>query len=73
MSQEALSLLEPMTNDPVNYVRQGALVASALILIQQTEATCPKVRDFRQLYHKVRRLSSAFATACLGRRWNVSR
>ncbi|KAG0425990.1 hypothetical protein HPB47_026873, partial [Ixodes persulcatus] len=52
-NKEALSLLEPMTNDPVNYVRQGALVASALILIQQTEATCPKVRDFRQLYHKV--------------------
>ncbi|XP_064455516.1 26S proteasome non-ATPase regulatory subunit 1-like [Ornithodoros turicata] len=52
-NKEALALLEPMTNDPVNYVRQGALVASALILIQQTEATCPKVKDFRQLYHKV--------------------
>lgn len=52
-NKEALSLLEPMTNDPVNYVRQGALIASALILIQQTEATCPKVKDFRQLYHKV--------------------
>ena len=33
-----------MTNDPVNYVRQGALIASALIMIQQTEITCPKVR-----------------------------
>lgn len=41
--QEALTLLEPMANDPVNYVRQGALIASALILIQQTEMTCPKV------------------------------
>lgn len=36
-------MLEPMTNDPVNYVRQGALIASALIMIQQTEITCPKV------------------------------
>lgn len=41
--QEAINLLEPMTNDPVNYVRQGALIASALIMIQQTEVTCPKV------------------------------
>jgi 26S proteasome regulatory subunit N2 len=36
-------LLEPMTNDPVNYVRQGALIASALVTIQQNEVTCPKV------------------------------
>ena len=42
--QEAINLLEPMTNDPVNYVRQGALIASALIMIQQSEVTCPKVR-----------------------------
>lgn len=52
-NKEAINLLEPMTNDPVNYVRQGALIASALILIQQTEALCPKVKDFRQLYAKV--------------------
>lgn len=52
-NKEAISLLEPMTNDPVNYVRQGALIASALILIQQTEALCPKVKEFRQLYAKV--------------------
>lgn len=43
LSQEAINLLEPMTNDPVNYVRQGALIASALIMVQQTEVTCPKV------------------------------
>ena len=41
--QEAINLLEPMTNDPVNYVRQGALISSALIMIQQSEVTCPKV------------------------------
>uniref|UniRef100_A0AAX7U9U2 26S proteasome non-ATPase regulatory subunit 1 n=1 Tax=Astatotilapia calliptera TaxID=8154 RepID=A0AAX7U9U2_ASTCA len=50
---EAINLLEPMTNDPVNYVRQGALIASALIMVQQTEVTCPKVNQFRQLYAKV--------------------
>ncbi|KAI2650136.1 26S proteasome non-ATPase regulatory subunit 1 [Labeo rohita] len=52
-NKEAINLLEPMTNDPVNYVRQGALIASALIMIQQTEVTCPKVNQFRQLYSKV--------------------
>jgi len=52
-NKEALALIEPMKNDPVNYVRQGALIASALILVQQTEVTCPKVKDFRALYTKV--------------------
>uniref|UniRef100_A0A670ZMA1 26S proteasome non-ATPase regulatory subunit 1 n=1 Tax=Pseudonaja textilis TaxID=8673 RepID=A0A670ZMA1_PSETE len=52
-NKEAINLLEPMTNDPVNYVRQGALIASALIMIQQTEILCPKVSQFRQLYSKV--------------------
>ena len=42
--QEAISLIEPMTNDPVNYVRQGALIASAMILVQHNEVTCPRVR-----------------------------
>ena len=41
--QEAIAVLEPMLNDAVNYVRQGVLIASALICIQHTEATCPKV------------------------------
>lgn len=51
--KEAIALLDPMTNDPVNFVRQGALIASAMILIQQTETTCPRVKDFRALYAKV--------------------
>lgn len=52
-SKEAVSLLEPMLSDPVNFVRQGALVASALVLIQQTETLNPKAKEFRQLYSKV--------------------
>jgi len=51
--KEAIALLEPMTNDSVNYVRQGALIASAMVLVQQTESLCPKVKDFRALYSKV--------------------
>uniref|UniRef100_A0A2M4A5L8 26S proteasome non-ATPase regulatory subunit 1 n=1 Tax=Anopheles triannulatus TaxID=58253 RepID=A0A2M4A5L8_9DIPT len=53
-SREAIALLEPMAKfDPVNFVRQGALIASAMILIQQTDQTCPKVTFFRQLYTQV--------------------
>lgn len=51
--KEAIGLLEPMVNDPVNYVRQGALIASALVTVQQNEVTCPKVATFRTLYAKV--------------------
>ena len=39
-NKEALSLIEPMKSDPTNYVRQEALIASAMILVQQT---CSKV------------------------------
>ncbi|XP_045472348.1 26S proteasome non-ATPase regulatory subunit 1 [Harmonia axyridis] len=52
--REAIALLEPMMIfDSVNFVRQGALIASAMILIQQTEQTCPKVSFFRKTYAKV--------------------
>ncbi|CAC5372015.1 PSMD1 [Mytilus coruscus] len=51
--KEAIGLLEPMTNDPVNYVRQGALIASAMVTVQQNEITCPKVAHFRTMYAKV--------------------
>ncbi|KAL4219945.1 26S proteasome non-ATPase regulatory subunit 1 [Mactra antiquata] len=51
--KEAMGLIEPMTNDPVNYVRQGALIASAMILVQQNEVTCPKMAHFRQMYSKI--------------------
>lgn len=51
-SKEAIGLVEPLMNDPVNYVRQYALVASALITIQQTESTCPKVKQIRETYKK---------------------
>lgn len=50
--KEAIGLIEPLMNDPVNYVRQYALIASALITIQQTESTCPKVKQIREAYKK---------------------
>lgn len=51
--KDAMTLLEPMINDSVNYVRQGALLASALVLVQQNEVTCSKMNHFRQLYAKI--------------------
>jgi 26S proteasome regulatory subunit N2 len=51
--KEAVTLLETLCNDPVSYVRQGALVASALVLVEHNESTCPRVGHFRQLYSKV--------------------
>ncbi|CAO3592001.1 unnamed protein product [Absidia cylindrospora] len=50
---DALDLLEPMTKDPIDFVRQGALVSQAMILIQQTENTNPKVASVRKLYEKI--------------------
>jgi 26S proteasome regulatory subunit N2 len=49
----AIDLLEPMTRDPVDFVRQGAYIALAMILIQQTEAQAPKVTQIRELFAKV--------------------
>jgi len=50
--KEALNILEPMINDPVNYVRQGALLSSAMILVQHNEHLCPKLKTFKDLFTK---------------------
>jgi hypothetical protein len=42
---------------------QGSLIASAMILVQQTEQTCPKVKDFRQIYTKVSIFKSFFVVS----------
>lgn len=46
----ALEVIEPLTKDSVDFVRQGALQASAMMLIQQNETVFPKVKDFTKLY-----------------------
>merc|ERR1719354_711316 len=52
-NREALAILETLSADSVNYVRQGALIASSMVLIQHTDISCPKVKTFRELYKKV--------------------
>jgi 26S proteasome regulatory subunit N2 len=37
-SQDALRILAPLSNDKVDFVRQGALIALAMVFIQVTEA-----------------------------------
>lgn len=46
----AIDILEPLTKDPVDFVRQGALIATAMVLIQQNESTYPRVKDFTTKY-----------------------
>lgn len=50
---EALKLLAPLTNDQVDFVRQGALVALSMVFIQVTEAQEPKVATIKKLYNKM--------------------
>ena len=52
-AQDAVDLLEPMTKDPVDFVRQGACISLAMILIQQNETLNPKVAAVRQIFDKM--------------------
>ena len=45
---EAIDLLEPMIKDPTDFVRQGALIALSMIMVQQNEAMNPKVGTVRK-------------------------
>ncbi|KAJ7125679.1 D-isomer specific 2-hydroxyacid dehydrogenase [Mycena crocata] len=51
--QDAVEILEPMTKDSVDFVRQGAFIALGMILVQQSEASSPSLASTRALYHKV--------------------
>ncbi|KAI5808617.1 armadillo-type protein [Peziza echinospora] len=50
---EAIDLLEPMLKDPTDFVRQGALISMAMILVQQNEQMNPKVASIRKSFEKV--------------------
>lgn len=44
---EAISLLEPLTSDVVDFVRQGALISMAMVMVQISEASDSRVGAFR--------------------------
>jgi 26S proteasome regulatory subunit N2 len=48
--KEAITLLEPLTTDTTPFVRQGAFIALAMVLIQTSEQAEPKVKTIRQLF-----------------------
>ncbi|KAF2641661.1 26S proteasome regulatory complex, non-ATPase subcomplex, Rpn2/Psmd1 subunit [Massarina eburnea CBS 473.64] len=50
---EAIDLLEPMMKDSTDFVRQGALISLAMIMVQQNEAMNPKVATIRKTLTKV--------------------
>lgn len=45
-NKEAIAILDQLLEGTVHFVRQGALVAQAMVLIQQNAVTCPKVLTF---------------------------
>eukprot|EP00456_Euglypha_rotunda_P027569 TRINITY_DN22016_c0_g1_i8.p1 TRINITY_DN22016_c0_g1~~TRINITY_DN22016_c0_g1_i8.p1 ORF type:complete len:233 (-),score=48.07 TRINITY_DN22016_c0_g1_i8:19-717(-) len=48
--KEAIDLLEPLTKDRVDHVRQGALIALSMVLIQHNETKEPMVKKLRKLF-----------------------
>ncbi|XP_010913789.1 26S proteasome non-ATPase regulatory subunit 1 homolog A [Elaeis guineensis] len=50
---EAISLLEPLTSDVVDFVRQGALIAMAMVMIQTNESCDARVGTFRRQLEKI--------------------
>lgn len=51
--QEAVELLEPLSKDPVDFVRQGALISLSMVLIQQSAAQNPTVTSVRAKFASV--------------------
>ncbi|OJJ44580.1 hypothetical protein ASPZODRAFT_134663 [Penicilliopsis zonata CBS 506.65] len=50
---EAIDLLEPMLKDSTDFVRQGALIALSMVLVQQNETMNPRVASIRKMMMKM--------------------
>ena len=49
---DAINLLEPLSEDGVDYVRQGALVALSMVCMNLSETKCPQSKTVRQKLEK---------------------
>ncbi|KAG0327315.1 proteasome regulatory particle base subunit [Dissophora globulifera] len=65
-SLEAIELLEPMAKDNVDFVRQGAFIALAMILMQQNDVQNPKAAAVRTMYEEVIKKKNEDALAKFG-------
>ncbi|KAL8434369.1 hypothetical protein Efla_007064 [Eimeria flavescens] len=52
-NSEAVQLLQTLSTDPTDFVRQGAFIGLGLIMQLQNEASCPGVSAFRDTLQKV--------------------
>ncbi|CCJ30008.1 unnamed protein product [Pneumocystis jirovecii] len=50
---DALDLLEPLSKDPSDFVRQSAHISTAMILIQHNDQSNPRVVSFRKQLEKI--------------------
>lgn len=64
--KEACDVLNPMLEDPVDFVRQGAMISLAMIMIQQNERMSPKVKSLREHFAKVVSMKHEDAMAKFG-------
>ncbi|KAG0345034.1 proteasome regulatory particle base subunit [Podila humilis] len=65
-SLDAIELLEPMTKDNVDFVRQGAFIALAMTLMQQNEVQNSKAAGVRTMYEEVIKKKNEDALAKFG-------
>jgi 26S proteasome regulatory subunit N2 len=52
-SSEAITLLEPLMSDVVDFVRQGALISMAMVMIQTNESYDSRAGTFRRQLEKI--------------------
>jgi 26S proteasome regulatory subunit N2 len=50
--KEAIELLESLAKDRVDFVRQGAMISLAMVLVQYSDAYDPKVVQVRKMFEK---------------------
>ena len=52
-SAEGIRLVSPMIKDNTDFVRQGALMAMSMMLMQETVAKCEHVKEFTENLEKI--------------------